>query len=214
MPEENTFHGHAAPADVIGDEEIDSVAGLPPVWAPVIGAVVRIATPATTGSGFFIASDRVITNHHVVPAPDLLAHGGVRSGFHGASLGVDVHVEPDTFFRTSPELDYTVFAVQPVPGVVPLFLKNAATPQVGEEVSVIGHRRGAPLEYSSADGAVQSVEPPHVEYRADTETGMSGGPVLLVKTRRLVALHHFGDDDHDDSNRGVLATAIEEDLPR
>jgi V8-like Glu-specific endopeptidase len=214
MPEENASHGHAAPADIIGDEEIASVTGLPPVWAPVIGAVVRIATPATTGSGFFIAPDRVITNHHVVPAPEVLARGGVRSGFYGASLGVDVRVEAGTFFRTSPELDYTVFAVQPVPGVMPLFLKNAATPRVGEEVSVIGHRRGAPLEYSSADGAVQSVEPPHVEYRADTETGMSGGPVLLVKTRQLVALHHFGDDDHDDSNRGVLAAAIEEDLAR
>lgn len=214
MPDENDFDEHAATADIIGDPEFGSVAGLPPVWAPVIGAVVRIATPETTGSGFFIDSDRVITNHHVVPAPELLARSGVRSGFYGASLGVDVTVEPDTFFQTSPELDYTVFAVQRIPGVVPLFLKNAGIPRVGEEVSVIGHRRGAPLEYSSADGAVQSVEPPHVEYRADTETGMSGGPVLLVTTRRLVALHHFGDDDHDDSNRGVLATAIEEDLAR
>lgn len=214
MPEEHTFHGHAGPADIIDEPGLVSVAGLPPVWAPVIGAVVLIATPATTGSGFFIASDRVITNHHVLPAPEPLARGGVRCGFHGAELGVVVRAEPDTFFRTSPELDYTVFAVQPVPGVVPLFLKNAAAPEVGEQVSVIGHRRGAPLVYSSADGAVQSVEPPHVEYRADTETGMSGGPVLLVKTRRLVALHHFGDDDNDESNRGVLATAIEEDLAR
>ena len=213
MPEENRFQD-AGPADVIGDPEFASVAGLPPVWGPVIGAVVRIATPATTGSGFFIASDRVITNHHVVPAKEPLLRGGVRCGFHGGSLGVEVVVDPDTCFRTSPELDYTVFAVQPVPSVVPLFLDNAGTPEVGEEVSVIGHRRGAPLEYSSADGAVQSVEPPHVEYRADTETGMSGGPVLLVKTRRLVALHHFGDEDHDDSNRGVLATAIKEDLAR
>ena len=79
---------------------------------------------------------------------------------------------------------------------------------------MLGHRRGAPLEYSSADGAVTSVEPPHVEYRADTESGMSGGPVLAMASRRLLALHHFGDDDHDDSNRGVLAAAIEEDLTR
>jgi len=214
MPEENSFDERDLASDIIGQDELVPVAGLPPDWVPVIGAVVRIATPATTGSGFFIASDRVITNHHVVPAPELLARGGVRSGFHGPSLGVDVRVEPDTYFRTSPELDYTVFAVKPVPGVVPLFLKNAGLPQVGEEVSVIGHRRGAPLEYSSADGAVRSVEPPHVEYRADTESGMSGGPVLRFATRELLALHHFGDDDHDDSNRGVLATAIAKELAR
>jgi V8-like Glu-specific endopeptidase len=201
------------PADIIGDDELAPVAGLPPVWTPVIGAVVRITTPSETGSGFFIAPDRVITNHHVVPTPELLASGGVRSGFFGRSQGVRVVVEPGEFC-TSEALDYTVFTVVPVPGVVPLFLANAGTPRVGGQVCVIGHRRGAPLEYSSADGAVTSVEPPHVEYRADTESGMSGGPVLDVATRRLLALHHFGDDDHDESNRGVLAAAIEEDLTR
>jgi V8-like Glu-specific endopeptidase len=208
------LHGVAEPADIIGDDELAPVAGLPPVWTPVIGAVVRITTPSETGSGFFIAPDRVITNHHVVPTPELLARGGVRSGFFGRSQGVRVVVEPDEPFLTSEALDYTVFTVVPVPGVVPLFLANAGAPRVGGQVCVIGHRRGAPLEYSSADGAVTSVEPPHVEYRADTESGMSGGPVLEVATRRLLALHHFGDDDHDESNRGVLAAAIEENLAR
>ena len=118
--------GAAAPADIIGDDELAPVAGLPPIWTPVIGAVVRITTPSETGSGFFIAPDRVITNHHVVPTPELLARGGVRSGFFGRSQGVRVTVEPDDDFRTSEALDYTVFTVEPVPGVIPLFLPTPA----------------------------------------------------------------------------------------
>jgi V8-like Glu-specific endopeptidase len=211
---EDFRRGDASPADIIGNDDLDPVSRLPPVWTPVIAAVVRITTPAETGSGFFIARDRVITNHHVVPDAAALARGAVRSGYFGDSAGVRVTVVPGGFFQTNMELDFTVFAVEPIAGVVPLFLANAVTPQVGEEVYVIGHRKGAPLEYSSADGKVRSVEPPHVEYRADTESGMSGSPVLRVDTRQLVALHHFGDEDHDESNRGVLATAIEEALRR
>jgi V8-like Glu-specific endopeptidase len=212
MTDESVFEHGAVPADIIGTDDLQPVAGLPPVWMPVIGAVVRITTPAESGSGFFIAADRVITNHHVVPDATQLARGGVRSGFAGQSAGVRVTVPADPYFVTSPELDYTVFEVEPVPGVVPLFLANADRPRVGEQVTVIGHRRGGPLEYASADGAVTSVEPPHVEYRADTESGMSGSPVLRSGTRRLLALHHFGDDDHDESNRGVLATVIAREL--
>ena len=211
MPDEHR-HGVAEPVDVIGTDDLAPVAGLAAVWAPIIGAVVRITTPRETGSGFFIADDRVITNHHVVPDEQDLQRAGIRSGFFGTSQGTRVTAVPGAGFRTNPALDYTVFSVERVPGVMPLFLANAADPQVGDQVYVIGYRRGGRLEYSSRDGAVQSVTPTHVEYRADTEAGMSGSPVLSAASRRLVALHHFGDDDADESNRGVLATAIAADL--
>jgi S1-C subfamily serine protease len=210
MPDDGA-HRFAEPADIIGPDDLASARDLPPVWAPVTGAIVRITTPAETGSGFFLADDRVITNHHVVPDAAALAGGGVRGG---PSLATLVTARPDAYFRTNPDLDYTVFAVERIPGVMPLFLAAARDPQVGEEVYVIGYRRGRRLEYSSEDGAVQSVAPPYVEYRADTEAGMSGSPVLSAASRQLLALHHFGDEDRDESNRGVLATAIAEDLAR
>lgn len=199
------------PEDVFPPDELEPVATLNSDWASVIEAVVMVVTRARQGSGLLIAPDVVLTAHHVLPDESALAHAGVRRGMHGPDAGTRLTPRPSVLFRTSQALDYTVFSVAPVAGVAPLDVDTAVRPCVGQGVRVLGHRDRRGLEVSGAEGAVQSVEGPFVEYTADTEDGMSGGPVLST-TRRLLALHHFGDEDCDLSNRGVLITAIREDM--
>lgn len=200
------------PRDIILDNDLADVSELGREWHAVSAVVVRITTPRTTASGFFIAPDRVITNHHVITSPDALRHAGVRRGFVRGSEGERVKVAAKGFFQTSKKLDYTIFTVVPVAGIEPLALDGAVAPVVGDDVYVIGHPDGGAMRFPCSDGAVVHIDPPVVEYRADTLAGSSGAPVMLVATRALVAMHNFGDDDRDDSNRGVLASAIAADL--
>lgn len=197
--------------DVFAPDEIERVATLGLEWTLVLDAVVLIVTRAKQGTGLLIASDLVLTARHVVPEEAALDDAGVRQGMYGQNSGKRLSPRPSRYFYTSAVLDYTVFGVDPVTLAVPLDLGTAARPRVGQRVRVLGHRDGEPLEVSGPDGAVQSVDGAFVEYTADTEDGMSGGPVL-DSARRLLAIHHFGDHDGDSSNRGVLATAIREDL--
>src|SRR5687767_15087574 len=101
-------------ADVFPPDEIEPVAALGRSWADAIEAVVILVTRTGAGSGVLIARDRVLTAHHVVPDVSVLANAGVRQGMHGSNAGTRLLPQPSGFFRTSPELDYTVFSIEPV----------------------------------------------------------------------------------------------------
>lgn len=200
--------------DIIGpDDGLGPVELLGVTWREVARAVALIESSATSGTGFLVAADLVLTAHHVVPDREALLGADIRLGYVARSAGSALVVVPDGRFQSSSKLDYSVFTVEPVGDVRPLTLGDGRSPRPEEHVRVLGHRNGRRLKASGADGVVQSVDARFVEYTADTDDGMSGGPVLSAD-RELLAMHHWGDHDRDHSNRGVLVTAIREDLAR
>ncbi len=155
----------------------------------------------------------LVTNHHVLnekaelPAvrpgnADLLLH------FSTGKLKPQ-SVRVDRIIASSPPdaCDFSIAGVVDPDGLIPklfpevsedptaLGRRDAAPPR---RVYLVGHPQGRGLEFSLSDNDVLDHElegaepPPHrrVHYKAPTESGMSGSPVIDTQTLAIVALHH------------------------
>src|SRR5262245_15729645 len=78
----------------------------------------RPGRTAGFGTGFMVSPRLLLTNNHVLPTPAFAANSEIEFDFQVNRLGRPLPVvvyafEPDTFFLTSEELDYTLVAVRP-----------------------------------------------------------------------------------------------------
>jgi len=159
--------------------------------------VCRVNTPAGPGSGFLIATDLLLTNHHVLP--DAATAGATVAEFnYQAAWGGEL--EPmrrftcdPSFFQNSKELDYAIVRVNGAPGDLYGFvnLSQRAEPTVNDFVSIIQHPQGGPKKIAFTDNKVSAVFDDLVQYSTDTEPGSSGSPVFN-QDWEIVGLHHRG----------------------
>jgi V8-like Glu-specific endopeptidase len=107
------------------------------------------------------------------------------------------------------DLDYSFVGVQKEDiealnlGVTPIQFKQEPKISEGDEIFILQHPKGRPKEFSH--DKIMAVKPPFVYYKADTETGSSGAPVLWKLN--LVAVHQKGSEDLN-YNKGVLCSEI------
>jgi hypothetical protein len=160
-------------------------------------AVVKIQREdGACGTGFLVAPDVLITNHHVLPAEGIARKASVIANYedHPASdvrgRPVVVTPSPATLFVTNPELDVTFCGVAGLAylGHIPLD-RDSRTITRGEPVSIIQHPRGRPKEIALRDNRVNRIDPIVIQYSCDTEPGSSGSPVFNTRWG-LVAIHH------------------------
>ena len=160
-------------------------------------SVCRVNTPNGPGSGFLIATDLLMTNHHVLPAPEMAA-GAVAEFNYQAAWGGEL--EPvrrftcdPTFFHASKELDYAIVRLNGAPGDLYGFvnLGQHADATVNDFVSIIQHPQGGPKKIAFTDNKVSAVFDGLVQYSTDTEPGSSGSPVFN-QDWQIVGLHHRG----------------------
>jgi V8-like Glu-specific endopeptidase len=157
----------------------------------VMPAVVTLETPETSGSGFFVASDLVITNRHVVGSAS-----GVRVRFANgeAVLGTVVH--------TAADADLAVVRVEQGPDHPVLPFADAASVQVGEEVLALGSALGM-LQGTVTRGIVSAVRTSMgvtlIQTDAAINPGNSGGPLINrlgqavgITTAKLSAAESLG----------------------
>ena len=74
-----------------------------------------------------------------------------------------------------------------------------------DNIIIIQHPKGRPKEYSQEQ--ISNIEKPFVFYKADTETGSSGSPVLTTIGLKLIAIHHKGSEEGS-YNKGTLSSEI------
>jgi S1-C subfamily serine protease len=146
--------------------------GLPsaPQTLESLPAVVRIETPTTVGSGFFVTADYIATNAHVL------------SGAHTArvSSGQDVGVTTLVIY-VNPSLDFAVLK-SPVKGQ-PLPIRTGPITD-GEPVTAVGFPQGRRVVASST-GTVRGLNEFAIIHDALIAGGSSGGPLLGADGRVL-----------------------------
>jgi V8-like Glu-specific endopeptidase len=162
-----------------------------------VARVVR--ADSTTGSGFLIDDDLLITNHHVLPTEAIAREAVVQFNYQKTAEGLDEPVDefklaPQDTFVTSPkeEDDWTAVRVRGQPGEEWGTLKLArADPQVGDRVNIIQHPGGGDKQIALYHNVVVFVGNDRLQYLTDTLPGSSGSPVFDGDWR-VVALHHSG----------------------
>ncbi|OED50538.1 hypothetical protein AB838_01875 [Rhodobacteraceae bacterium (ex Bugula neritina AB1)] len=176
-------------------------------------AVCKINLPGGSGSGFLVGQRGfIMTNNHVIASEEEARDAMAEFDFAEGSSSLMVALEPDRFFITSSDLDFTIVGCDPavVTEIDPIgLLRSPATVTRNERVNIVQHPRGRRKEVALHDNKIKRVKDLVVWYTTDTEPGSSGSPVFN-NDWDLVALHHAGwfEPDGTTTNEGVRMAAI------
>lgn len=152
-------------------------------------------------TGFMIAADKLMTNHHCVASQEVCGSTVAIFGYQYDEAGVLNHgtqYECDEVVSKDSILDYSILRLRGAPGSLWGELElSTGEPQQDQQVYIVQHPAGEPKQISRvdcrvsmavADGLGQGTDAAHV---CDTLGGSSGSPVLDLN-HRVVGLHHFG----------------------
>ncbi|MEY6433944.1 serine protease [Thioalkalicoccus limnaeus] len=161
---------------------------------------------AEHGSGFLVAPDTLITNHHVLPDParaeatevefELYDEGGVLVETRRCEL------DPRRFWFTAPELDVSLVALNGTAeggtdvedlGWHPLISQQGKI-RIGDAVNIIQHPGGRSKSIVVHNSNLLHLEngsdlSPFFWYSSDTEQGSSGAPVFNNRWE-VIGVHH------------------------
>ncbi|MFD3539881.1 endonuclease [Streptomyces sp. NPDC058662] len=167
---------------------------------------VTVRSPASShhGTGFLVSPSLLMTNNHVLQSAEEAGAGVIEFNFQAGVDGqplmpVVFALEPERFFVTHRDLDFTVVAVadrsrdgRPLTDFGRLPLKEATGKAViGELVNIIQHPNGEPKQLALRENRIVDLLDDFVHYAADTARGSSGSPVCNDQWE-VVALHHAG----------------------
>jgi V8-like Glu-specific endopeptidase len=231
LPDISQWKGGEMPADVlekiIGENTLRPIAFLQrglEVARSVAYIGVQSGSDRWSGTGFLVAKDLLLTNHHVLPSSDLLLNSLFRfnyeDDFWGSSQpSQEYHAKSGGLFHTNEELDYTLIQLDGEPGQKWKYLSLSKNIKLKERVNIIQHPAGRPKEISLQNNFVQYVGGNVVQYTTSTLNGSSGSPVFNDGWE-VIALHHAGGDINEPTtqrryfrNEGILVEKILTDLP-
>ncbi|QOL50374.1 N-acetylmuramoyl-L-alanine amidase [Massilia litorea] len=195
-----------------------------------------------SGTGFLVAPNILLTNHHVLNSPEVAEAAEVAFDYELSAQalasgrktepapGRRYRLRPDRLFVTSPikdGLDYSFVGIEDVQladGALIRMERVAFAIQPEERAFIIHHPSGRPKRVSLDDTDIVTARPDGavLHYTSDTEPGSSGAPVF-DRSGRLIALHHASQPNRDgiqDSdglrpeyvNEGIKLAAIALDL--
>ena len=183
--------------------EVSRRAGRP--VARIVGDIGAGLQPEGFATGFLVATDLLMTNHHVFPTRSDAV--GVGANFlyekseRGIEAGVVFELDPDRFYVSDETLDFAIVAVKPrsltgttldALGVITLV---EATPKIlrGQPVNSIQYPGGGPKRYAIRQNRLVDIldREGFLHYETDTLEGSSGSPAFSEQWE-LVALHHAG----------------------
>ncbi|MES1215481.1 MAG: serine protease, partial [Bacteroidota bacterium] len=157
-------------------------------------------------TGFLIAPDLLMTNHHVFPdinsAKQCAADFQYERTLSGVQNGFVFEINPGKFYLSDEELDYAIVFIEPQSITGNITLRNFnSLPLIGtkgkvikgSQVNIIQYPSGGYKKYAYEDNIVLDIieDPGFIQYTTDTQPGSSGSPAFN-KSYELAALHHSG----------------------
>lgn len=193
---------------LFGDDLSESVGEIPALLAAVErvmkfrGAVCRLLVTADDGSlwngtGTLLASNRVLTNHHVLfPRKVKCTAVSIEFNYENDAAGqkvASIVVAGDVAsIRSDSTDDWGTIAVVPPAGVVALDLSShVASPVAAERAFILQHPDGHPKRLAFVRNRIASVTDRRLHYLTDTKGGSSGSPVFDARGK-LIGLHRAG----------------------
>jgi endonuclease G len=165
------------------------------------------------GTGFLVSPVLLLTNNHVLDRIE-----SSRRSLADFNFEDDINfipkdtktfpLDPDRFFYTSEELDFTIVAIRPqstdgspLSGFGFLRLnRESGKALLGEYVTIIQHPDGASKQITVRENEVVDLPERFIHYHTDTKPGSSGSPVFNDQWQ-VVALHHAGVQKRDSQGR-------------
>ncbi|MEM7538862.1 MAG: serine protease [Chloroflexota bacterium] len=198
-------------------------------------SVGRVVMPhGGNGTGFLLADNWLITNHHVLPNVATAADASVQFNYQQMDDGLNAPIStyrfaPNDGFITSPKQggdDWTAVKVnttseeegKPIEqwgniSLLPVY------PKVGNRATIIQHPSGGQKQIGLHHNVVMSVSERRIQYLTDTLEGSSGSPVFNNQWQ-VIAVHHSGNVPEPNAkvnryrNQGVHVNVIVEGLAK
>lgn len=170
-----------------------------------------------TGTGFMISPSLLITNNHVIEEHDFALKSLAEFNYQYDASGKPAssyffELQPERFFKTNPDLDYTVVAVNPLSvnkdkklrefGYLKLH-EEPGKALITEHLSIIQHPGGGYKQIALRENRLMSVIGNFVTYSTDTTQGSSGSCVFNDQWQ-VIALHHSGVPRKDAQGRWLM----------
>jgi V8-like Glu-specific endopeptidase len=180
---------------IIGENTLRDIAMLEQALTAANG-VVRIGLPNGAGSGFMIAANLIMTNHHVIGSSEVAERAEFTFNYQLDSNGkacetLTIGAKEDGLFHTHPELDYTIVQLANPPAFAEPLTLQATPVKIDERVSIIQHPGGHFKKISMQNNFVAYADNVTVQYFTATMPGSSGSPVFNDHFK-VVAIHHSG----------------------
>lgn len=191
---------------IIGSSDLRDVNYLELAVA-VARSVCRIRVGRGAGTGVLVGPRLLLTNNHVLRTPEQAQNAEAQFDYQenasGELLPVQTYAfEPDTFFVTDKELDFTVVALAAASSrgqPLERYPWNRLNPtlgkaEAGDPINIIQHPRGGLKQVALRNNEVIVIpngKPDFLYYTTDTEPGSSGSPCFNDQWE-IIALHHSG----------------------
>lgn len=181
----------------------------------------RNGIPWDSGTGFLVAPGLLLTNNHVIDAPEAAARAKVILDYAQDDQfdylpPKRFDVTPDIFFTSDRNaLDFTFVSVRPFNeagddlGAFGHFtlVEESGKALKGEYVSIIQHPGGRYKAIALRDSRVIGPKGDFIYYSTDTEPGSSGSPVVNDQWLPL-ALHHRSVPDPEIENKWIANRGV------
>ncbi|WP_343668463.1 DNA/RNA non-specific endonuclease [Chitinophaga sp.] len=173
--------------------------------------------PKGFGSGFLVAPNILITNHHVFEsagsAVGCVANFGYQQDFESKqiNLGWQFRLRPDIFFINYEELDFALVYVEEDAiesdkkltelGLLPLIAAKGKV-TIGSHMNIIQYPQGGIKKYTTDDNEIINIDDERgiIYYYTDTEVGSSGSP-CSNDYWEVAALHYTGVPDTNEKGQ-------------
>lgn len=164
----------------------------------------RTGSPIGYGTGFMVGPRLLMTNNHVLSdvaqAGDSVVEFDYFVRADGTPSTIKVfNLQPEVFFQTDPDLDFSLVAVAPLSASgAPLaaqgwnqLIAEEGKAIIGQWVNIIQHPNGEPKQLVLRNNEIVDTPDRFLTYKTDTSPGSSGSPVYNDQWE-VVALHHAG----------------------